>query len=1219
MIIETSNKATVIKKNDPDFPAFLDFEKLRKEGLEHIGKLAGNIWTDHNVHDPGVTILEVLIYALIDLGYKTSLPLEDLITSRNPQVKDDNFFTPLEILTSNPVTITDYRKLLLEIDEVANVWLEPILPTKQNPKQHTGIYKISVEKGNSEITDPDLTKKITNTLHQYRNICEDFEPEISFLTKEDIEIQLQIEIHEGFDAATTYKQVYEAVSYFIQPRIRYYTLEELLNKGKTIDEAFAGKSYSTKSVGFIDTDELNAIQLRTHIYTSDLYHVILAIEGVRKIKKLVFTGGTPIPIVTDTIWYKGYQLNGAPNLTKFTATLYDRNNTIIYTPEADKQLASTPIAKTVFSTNDLDFRVPTGRYREDLGDYYSIQNDFPVVYGIGEEGISGNATLLRKTQALQLKGYLLFYDQLLANYTAQIENMRTLFSLKPENQRRPVEQQTYFTKISNSVPGIEKLFSFYTQNANEDKIDISFVVKDKKWQEQIEAIRINRIVRFPQEGLPKIDPYTLKKLDDKTVIDKLLLAILEKRYRTEILLDSAGYFFIIEPCNIEEKEIKIQNIAIFGNNRYVTKQEAIIEVKKVLFTASLKKNYTIVEREIESKGKKSTSYFLEFVQNDVEIKNNIQELTESGEEYLQRRKLFLDHLLARFGEKFTEYSLLQYKKNKNSQELQEELVQDQSSYLSEFAEISRNRGKAFNYKVPSWNTSNVSGFEKRVAALAGMKMDKRKNIVPFQYNHNAQTWKLKSYDTPYAFTDSFKTKDDADVFKTMFPSLFINIDDVLKEMILCPKSSADGKFHYQIVFKNKENKEFKLVSCQAFSSISSATKAWEKEFINIIKIATDPQEYEKSGRIGREPEDGKIPVNTNWVAVIPKEITTPKKELVETYVALAEIFPVFEYKKPTSTDKCFKFRVRQKKDTNQFYDLVSTEEYFTYQEAIEAYQYLSNNESGFEIEMIDAENTYIELIEVLLVNKVSKTIENLHSLIPILLDDKSYPKIEGDKKQKIQIKEGKDVVAESLIEYKSQAEIDRVKKLIKNEVTAGGFHLVEHILLRGAGTSKPVSITVKDAVGCDLTYEPYINLEKPCSSEEKQASNPADNNAVVNAGSNANNNDSTQTNGIQYSPGADVYSFYATVVVPSWLPQFSENNINARKNFEVLLHTEAPALVRLNIMWLSLSEFHSFEEKYEAWLMAKAKETPKTPKTADKTFAKELEKLESKISNLLYI
>ena len=91
--MSSEDKSSVtISKNNAGFPPYLDFDKLRSEGIAYLGKLSGKLWTDHNVHDPGITILEELCYALLDLGYRTNLPVEDIL-SKNPTdtSKENNF------------------------------------------------------------------------------------------------------------------------------------------------------------------------------------------------------------------------------------------------------------------------------------------------------------------------------------------------------------------------------------------------------------------------------------------------------------------------------------------------------------------------------------------------------------------------------------------------------------------------------------------------------------------------------------------------------------------------------------------------------------------------------------------------------------------------------------------------------------------------------------------------------------------------------------------------------------------------------------------------------------------------------------------------------------------------------------------------------------------------------------------------------------------------
>ncbi|NEQ53281.1 MAG: hypothetical protein F6K11_24625, partial [Leptolyngbya sp. SIO3F4] len=135
---------------------------------------------------------------------------------------------------------------------------------------------------------------------------------------------------------------------------------------------------------------------------------------------------------------------------------------------------------------ELDLSVPQGRYYN-LTDYYSIHHEFPLTYGISEDGLPDSAPALRKIQAQQLKGYLVFFDQILANYLAQLSHVRELFSWEldadegsdgnangglngdtngntnenaegqyPDGTRGITKQKTYFSQ-SIQFPGVENI------------------------------------------------------------------------------------------------------------------------------------------------------------------------------------------------------------------------------------------------------------------------------------------------------------------------------------------------------------------------------------------------------------------------------------------------------------------------------------------------------------------------------------------------------------------------------------------------------------------------------------------------------------------------------------------------------------------------------------------------------------------------------------------
>ncbi|NEQ81583.1 MAG: hypothetical protein F6K26_15395 [Moorea sp. SIO2I5] len=152
-----------------------------------------------------------------------------------------------------------------------------------------------------------------------------------------------------------------------------------------------------------------------------------------------------------------------------------------------------------------------GQYRE-LSDYESIQNDFPATYGIGEIGLPASAPPKRKAQAKQLQAYLMFFDQLLANYFAQLEHTKDLFYFQNKNNK------TYFYQELYSIPGAPEILNF-EQNSPEDQ-----------WND-IDKIRINRFLdHLMAQFCEKFTDYSLllydlileeKLIDDQLIDDKI--------------------------------------------------------------------------------------------------------------------------------------------------------------------------------------------------------------------------------------------------------------------------------------------------------------------------------------------------------------------------------------------------------------------------------------------------------------------------------------------------------------------------------------------------------------------------------------------------------------------------------------------------------------------------------------------------------------------------
>ena len=90
-----------------------NFARLLEIGRAAAQRLSSDVWTDYNEHDPGVTILDALCYAMTDLGYRTAHPIEDILASSMAQTKTpldkQPLFTGDRILTNAPLTQNDFR------------------------------------------------------------------------------------------------------------------------------------------------------------------------------------------------------------------------------------------------------------------------------------------------------------------------------------------------------------------------------------------------------------------------------------------------------------------------------------------------------------------------------------------------------------------------------------------------------------------------------------------------------------------------------------------------------------------------------------------------------------------------------------------------------------------------------------------------------------------------------------------------------------------------------------------------------------------------------------------------------------------------------------------------------------------------------------------------------------------------------------------------------
>ncbi|MEM9919697.1 MAG: hypothetical protein AAF990_16490 [Bacteroidota bacterium] len=766
----------------------MNYEELREQGIRNIQQLAPKTWTDHNTHDPGITILELLSYAITDLGHRTDYAFRDLLAEDfdklSPLVHSD--YDIRQILPCNPVTLNDWRKLLIDLSAVRNAWIRPSSPQAPDLYNHypedtdndegsltftdgpaggfvqdeihiKGLYEVYLElqedKTLGDLNSPSIFKTIaldlgsglrdyrlefifprwsdlqrewladwnlvsatledidettdesdylvtltvttdagvldvieiivffrpgledgddTNILetaienlvtdtaadalidfyHQkilqtdlllkdakqkllnHRNHCEDF-LKVDLICYQEIALHGDIIVQQGADPNKISAVIYFLIDQFLSPLIPFRTLDEMKALGYTIDQLFSGPLLKS---GFLHEDDFDGPLLESDylddktiralvrnavgstngdeliIYTSDLIRIIMCLKkelGIIAVRNFSISSYMDNVLQSEDV--KDCLLLQNANACKPKLSINKSINSlniqtesmtvigedeslevnlsqILLDVDTQKNKLSQDLSQDELTTLGIQLTPEAGKSRH-ISNYYSMQGDFPLTYGIGRSGLPPTVPKSRRAKARQLKAYLLFFEQFLANYQAQLGHLKELFSID-----RRVEQ-TYFAQSLYNVP------------------DAYLLLKD-----------------FVDDHPNDIDKYKLIEADWTTFKDNL-------------------------------------------NNYYVKKIQQWIEKPKV---------------------------------------------------YLDRRNRFLDFLLARFGEDFTDYSALRYFVNQNN--IEKELIDCKIGLLESVPLISRDRGRAFNYchraddgTPAAWVAYNQSGYRLRLTKLLGLK------------------------------------------------------------------------------------------------------------------------------------------------------------------------------------------------------------------------------------------------------------------------------------------------------------------------------------------------------------------------------------------------------------------------------------------------------------------------------------------------------------------
>ena len=1152
-----SNSITISKAN-PLLPTE-DFWKLRDAGIDLISKLGSDFWTDYNTHDPGITILEAVSYAITDLGYRTGFDMKDLLAPSHQSNKawENIFYTARQILHCNPLTISDYRKIIIDVKGVRNAWIQPskdyevpllvdyqfvtdsssdcgcggdnhdklclgqltidenLLTTKigqsdlkitiinnkiisikkhieelKKKQQDTvnlekqvkelevqkakttleksqiptadslktsskileinGLYNVMIEYEEDILLEnqrDEIRQNVASRLHRHRNLCEDF-LSINAVDYDDFNVLGSFVLEENADPDKVLAQILFTIYKYFVPTVNFHTIEQMMaEKHLQVDEIFEGPALKH---GFIDTTELEATDFFRDMRLSDIINSVMDIEGIKAITLLhipthVFEkeGGKEEANKFFTNWINSLKEN------RKVARLDVDNSTILFCKEREfitynaKKPTDRRIdkAKKLFndfkaqerqrklSGHQVDLPVPMGENME-LEDYFPVTYSLPSPYHVKEyDTIEDEKNPIRKIQQLQLKGYLLFFEQILGDYLSQLGHLRELFSFDDNIK------QTYYTRVLTEINDLKLLIFDHNPLSTKStyRNELELIFKDK----------------YPQD--------------------------------------------------------------------------------KVLATFA----------------------------------TTIQNLVEGPKVFANRRNHFLDHLLARFSEDMSEYERITRLLLPDNQE-DRKLIGDKVRTLQDYIKISNYRAKALNYAPPMkdqagedqadesfvWNSENVSGVERRVGRLLGFQDISRRNLTPdslvIKSNNGMSKIQLVNPTCPQEiWLESNEVKDGC-CTETLLNELILvagnrknyELHDQINPRSRNKDQANNGAFHYVLLdsegspiahtpaFKTRQAREEVLKGIlKEIASINDnegmhlvehillrpkldyvLDERGKSQIVSLLDICLDPcdigngidQNVEKHRfrfKISRTPADrcyDKMP----WVLELVMDVLGENLRNI--------LFNSVNLKLENQEKAPQKFK---------FYDSMNQRLRDLREYGSEADNYVFLNDlTGFELMNSDTKLSIAQ--------------------IQFLKESEVKTLIEGDDNAR------KNLVIK-LIFQKPEAKLSVDEKAFLTKLLKDNPK--DKIV-------KPVLSLLRE----DLIKYLSFQLDLYCQED------PCDHNE-------------------------DPYSFRTTIILPCWVKRFRDKTF--RNLVEKTIQNETPAHIQPNIRWVGILEMRDFEERYYAWLL----------------------------------
>ena len=419
------------------------YSYLQKKTLEEVQRLSGKVWTDFNVHDPGVTLADIANYALTETNYKLWFDLADYLTRGGDNFDPKRFglFPPGEVYTTAPVTTEDYRRLFFShIPELENVWVEC------DPATGGYTVRIVLPPFNKEVKSEALVERVQMVYNEHRNLCE-YLDQVVVVKPEELEFHAKFEIEPGRDATLLLIEIYQIILRYLSGAMSISAPEEQAISGMPLEEWLEGSD-----------DTVRVVIPRQQNTEYELYNKLWQVKGIQSFSVCYlmkngepltnFSGGYSLKIprkkddLTVDIYCGCSQVQ--VDMEKFTKQLSELYNTKVCIPEEKRNYQWTGLKGTY----------------HDIFTHYSIARDFPACYNLSPD----------REPPTSFEAYLKLYDQTIVQGLSEVKELDRLLSIEAKDISYPSARNIYALK-SHYLDFLDQLYCVESQPAWMEEFD----------------------------------------------------------------------------------------------------------------------------------------------------------------------------------------------------------------------------------------------------------------------------------------------------------------------------------------------------------------------------------------------------------------------------------------------------------------------------------------------------------------------------------------------------------------------------------------------------------------------------------------------------------------------------------------------------------------------------------------------------------------------------